>query len=269
MSELQIAVLALVQGITEFLPISSSAHLILVPVLTGWPDQGLVIDVAVHVGSLGAVLVYWRRDLWTMLRGLGEWHTPGGLLGHSGRRLIALIAVATVPVLAAGLVLKSVGTEGLRAAAVIGWASLGFGLLLYVVDLRAPRARRLEELGFGGALVIGLAQVLALIPGTSRAGITITAARWLGFERDEAARFSMLLSIPTILAAGALLTLDLLELGAGRDGGAALIAALLAFASALAAIALMMRWLRHATYTPFVIYRCLLGLGLLVYAYAW
>lgn len=265
MSDLQIVVLALVQGVTEFLPISSSGHLVLVPGLTGWPDQGLLIDVAVHVGSLFAVLVYWRRDLAAMLRGLVDWQ--GGLVEAPGRRLIVLLAVATAPVVVAGLALKLAGTAGLRSIEVIGWTSLGFGLLLYVVDLRAPRGRTLEQLGVGGALFIGLAQTLALIPGTSRAGITITAARWLGLQRDEAARFSMLLSIPTILAAGELLFFDLVAYGQARPSADALLATLLAFASALAAIALMMRWLRHASYTPFVAYRCLLGVGLLAYAY--
>lgn len=267
MSDMQIVLLALVQGITEFLPISSSGHLILVPVVTGWPDQGLLIDIAVHVGSLGAVLVYWRHDLAAMLRGLGE-SVRAGLMAHPGRRLLVQIAIATVPVLAAGLALSTTSSDLLRSLAVIGWASIGFGILLYMVDLRAPGRRGVEEIGIGDALVIGLAQALALIPGTSRAGITITAGRWLGLRRDEAARFSMLLSIPTILGAGALLGLDLIRLGQSAPGADALLAAALAFGSALAAITLMMRWLRHATYTPFVVYRCALGIILLAYVYA-
>lgn len=266
MSELQIAVLALVQGITEFLPISSSGHLILVPILTGWPDQGLLLDVAVHVGSLGAVMLYFRADVGVMLRGLREWRSRG-LLDEPGRRLIALVAVGTLPVIIAGLALKTIGTEGLRSPAVIGWATLGFGLVLYAADRLGPRKRMVRDMGFGAALGIGLAQVLALIPGTSRSGITMTAARALGYRRDEAARFSMLLSIPTILAAGALLTLDLIELGLSRIGLQALSAALLAFLSAWLAIALLMRWLQRATFTPFVVYRCVLGVILLLYAY--
>jgi len=266
MSDLQIAVLALVQGITEFLPISSSGHLILVPLLTGWPDQGLIIDVAVHVGSLGAVMLYFWRDVATMLQGLTDWRS-GGLLDQPGRQLIVLVVIGTIPVVLAGLALKLVGTGNLRSAAVIGWATLGFGLLLYVADRWGARTRGVRDMGYGAALAIGLAQVLALIPGTSRSGITMTAGRALGLRRDEAARFSMLLSIPTIIAAGALLTLDLVEQGTDQLRADVLLAAGLALVSAWCSIALLMRWLERATFTPFVIYRCVLGLGLLAYAY--
>lgn len=265
MSELQIAVLALVQGITEFLPISSSAHLILVPQLTGWPDQGLLIDIAVHVGSLGAVLLYFRADLRAMIG--GALHAPGGRT-DPGLRLVLLLVLATLPILAAGLVLSWAGTEHLRSLVVIGWSSLFFGVVLYLADRLAPRQLVVEEMTARGALLIGLAQTLALIPGTSRAGITMTAARLLGFRRDEAARFSMLLAIPTILAAGGLLALDLIRLGARGTGADALFAAGLAFGAALAAIVLMMRWLQHASFTPFVIYRCALGVLLLAWAYS-
>lgn len=266
MSEVQIIVLALVQGITEFLPISSSAHLVLVPALTGWPDQGLLIDIAVHVGSLGAVLLYFRGDVGLMLGGLAQ--AAGGKVSAPGARLVLMIALATIPVVVAGIVLKTLFDEGLRSVAVIGWASLLFGILLYVVDRRASRQREIAGMAWSDALLIGLAQALALIPGTSRAGITITAARALGFERGESARFSMLMSIPTILAAGALLTLDLVELGALDIRRDVLLAAILSFAAAFAAIAFLMRWLQHASFTPFVIYRCLLGLLLLVWNYA-
>jgi undecaprenyl-diphosphatase len=265
MSNFQIAVLALVQGITEFLPISSSGHLILVPLLTGWPDQGLVIDVAVHVGSLGAVMLYFWRDLGAMLQGLTDWRS-GGLLEQPGRQLLALVAIGTIPVVLAGLALKLVGTGSLRSVEVIGWATLGFGLLLYGADRWGARTRGVRDMGYGAALAIGLAQVLALIPGTSRSGITMTAGRALGLRRDEAARFSMLLSIPTIIAAGALLSLDLLDQGTELRSDA-LLAAGLALLSAWLSIALLMRWLARATFTPFVIYRCVLGLGLLAYAY--
>lgn len=266
MTDLQIAVLALVQGITEFLPISSSAHLVLVPVLTGWPDQGLLIDIAVHVGSLGAVLVYFRGDVGRMLAG-----SVRGIVardpGEPGFRLLLLIGLATVPVLAAGVALKAVTGDGIRSAVVIGWASLGFGILLYLVDRHAPRERDLGEIGVRDALLIGLAQALALIPGTSRAGITITAARALGYRRDESARFSMLMAIPTILAAGALLALDLVELGTAGSGRDVILATVLSFAAAFAAILFLMRWLQRASFAPFVVYRCVLGALLLLWAY--
>ncbi|MDX1541920.1 MAG: undecaprenyl-diphosphate phosphatase [Geminicoccaceae bacterium] len=266
MTDLQIAVLALIQGITEFLPISSSAHLVLVPALTGWPDQGLMIDIAVHVGSLGAVLLYFRDDVGLTVRGALEAAT--GERRTFGARLAVLIGLATIPVVVAGLALKTVTDDGLRSVALIGAASLFFGILLHVVDRMAPRRRNLVEMTRADAVTVGLAQALALIPGTSRAGITITAARALGYERAEAARFSMLLAIPTVLGAGTLLVIDLIELnqaGVGRD---AVLAAVLAFAAAYGSIVFLMRWLKFAGFLPFVIYRCTLGAVLLIWALA-
>ncbi len=264
MSLLHLAVLAVVQGITEFLPISSSGHLILVPKLFGWPDQGLVIDVAVHVGTLGAVILYFWRDVWAMVVGLGRL-----LRGQRdpGARLAGYVVVATIPVVAAGFAVNTYAGDGLRSLEVIGWATLGFGIVLYVADRLGMTLRRLEHVGLHDAIIVGLAQVLALIPGTSRSGITMTAARMLGMERTDAARFSMLLSIPTILGAGTLKGLELYQSSDATLTLAAILAAGLALIAALAAIALMMAWLRRATFTPFVIYRIALG-GLLL-ALAW
>lgn len=263
---LQIAVLALVQGITEFLPISSSGHLILVPELTDWPDQGLVMDIAVHLGTLFAVLVYFRRDVWQMLIGVLRFFTQARIT--PGGRLAFYVIIATIPVIVAGYYLKQHGyTQALRSAEVIGWTTLGFGIVLYVADKSGMTIRRIEHFTLTSALVVGVAQVLALIPGTSRSGITITAARLLGVERPDAARFSMLLSVPVILGAGLLAGKDVLD---ARDVTLTfdiLLAAGLAFLSALIAIALMMNWLRHAGFTPFVIYRLLLGIGLLTWVY--
>ncbi|MFP4125488.1 MAG: undecaprenyl-diphosphate phosphatase [Alphaproteobacteria bacterium] len=264
MDLLQLIVLAVVQGVTEFLPISSSGHLILVPLLTPWPDQGLMIDVAVHVGSLGAVVVYLAGDLRAMLA--GTFRSEGGLMAQPGRRLVVLVAVATIPVVVVGALVSGM-LDGLRRLDVIGWTMLVFGVLLWLADRRCRADRPLAALGLPGALAIGCAQVLALIPGTSRAGITMTAARALGLERTAAARFSMLLSIPTITAAGLLLGLELVELGELALTRDALVGGGLAFGSALVAIALMMRWLRRASFTPFVVYRVLLGLVLLTLAY--
>lgn len=262
MTFLQLFVIAIVQGLTEFLPISSSAHLILVPQLTGWRDQGLAIDVAVHVGTLFAVLIYFRRDVAVMLVGVadlarGRW--------SDGGRLVVLIGVATVPVVAAGLVFKVSGLSDLLrdSLEVMIGTTIGFAILLWAADRFAPATKTLAQFGWRPAILIGLAQALALVPGTSRSGITITMARWLGFERTEAARISMLMSIPTILAAGGLLSLDLIEAQEPTLTYDALLSAVLAFVSALAAIWGMMRWLQTASYTPFVIYRLLLGLGLL------
>ena len=253
---LHIAVIALIQGITEFLPISSSGHLVLVSPLTGWPDQGLVIDVAVHVGTLGAVVIYFWRDIWGMIIGL--------LRVAKGRRdpgavLAAQVVVATMPVIAAGYALNHYMPEGIRGLTVVAWTTLGFGILLYIADKVGMTLRRIEHVGYADAVIIGIAQCLALIPGTSRSGITMSAARILGFERADAARFSMLMSIPAILGAGTLKGLELFESGNAELTGLALIAAGLAFISALIAIAVLMAWLRRATFTPFVVYRVLLG----------
>lgn len=261
---LHLIVLALVQGITEFLPISSSAHLILVPYVTGWQDQGPLLDVAVHVGTLLAVLIYFWRDVWEMLRGLML-----ALRGKRspGQRMIVHLVIATIPAILAGYLLHKYAGDALRNVAIIAWATIGFGVLLYIADKIGMTVRRIEHMNIGTALVLGLAQVLAFIPGTSRSGITMTAARFLGYERADTARFSMLMSIPVIAGAGLLGALDLVEAGDVRLTEDALIGAGLAFVSALIAIALMMRWLRRASFTPFVIYRLLLGAALLALIY--
>ena len=263
---LHIVVLALVQGITEFLPISSSGHLILVPTLTGWPDQGLLMDVAVHVGTLGAVILYFWRDLWAMLSGL--WRALRGKR-DPGARLAGCVIVATVPVVVAGYLMNRHMPGGLRSLAVIGWATLGFGVLLYMIDRVGMTVRRVEHLKMGDAVVIGLAQVLALIPGASRSGVTMTAGRLLGMERPDAARFSMLMSIPAILGAGTLKGLELYQAGDAALTSAVLTAAGIAFGAALIAITVMMAWLKRATFTPFVLYRIVLGGFLLSVAYGW
>ncbi len=266
MTGINLVVLALIQGITEFLPISSSAHLILLKYVSGWPDQGPTMDVAVHVGALGAVLLYFRRDVWAMISGIPLLTDMDRV---PGAKLVFHVVIATVPVVIAGAALSSAGLlEGLRSPALIGWTMLGFGLLLYATDRLNMTIRAIEHMTAAHALFIGVAQVLALVPGTSRAGITMTAARALGYERADAARFSMLLSVPTILAAGTLIGYKLYGVGDMELSLAAAIAAGLAFVSALAAIGLMMAWLRRASFTPFVVYRVVLGGYLLWWAYA-
>lgn len=265
MTLLQLAVIAVIQGVTEFLPISSSGHLRLIPVLSDWPDQGLTIDIAVHVGTLFAVLAYLWRDVVAMLAGLVRIRSG---MADPGVRLIVYLAVATVPVVAAGYAMTEFLDTGWRnSLEVIAWATFGFGLLLYLSDRVGLTVRRVEHMGLSAAFAIGLAQVLALIPGASRAGVTMTAARLLGFERRDAARFSMLMSIPTILAAGALAARQLVESGDAVLQSDALLAAGMAFVAALIAIAAMMGWLRRATFTPFAIYRLVLGGALLGIVY--
>lgn len=260
----QLAVIALIQGITEFLPISSSGHLVLVPSVTGWRDQGLVIDIAVHVGTLGAVMAYLWRDIGRMLGGLMR---PGNVRRNPGLRLLAQLIVATIPVGVGGVFVLKYAGDMLRSAEIVGWATLGFGVLLYLVDRYTVTINKLEHMTLGRAFVVGLGQVFALIPGASRAGMTITAARWLGFERTEAARFSMLMSIPTILAAGAAAVWKLYEAGTFSVRSDAAIAAGFAFVAAFVAIFLMMSWIRRASFAPFAVYRLALGVVILVWVY--
>ncbi|WP_071674288.1 undecaprenyl-diphosphate phosphatase [Nioella nitratireducens] len=258
---------ALIQGITEFLPISSSGHLILLPQLTGMSDQGQVIDVAVHVGTLGAVVLFFWREVRMALIGTGQLAT--GRRDTPEARLALGLIIATIPVVLFGLLLKITGLdEAMRSITVIGWTMLLFGLVLYWADQRGASQLATKDWGPRHALIMGLWQAVALIPGTSRSGITITAARGLGYDRTDAARISMLMSIPTILASGVLLGAEVIataDAAAARDGA---IAAGLAFLSALGALALMMRLLRSVSFTPYVIYRVILGVILLVMAYA-
>ncbi len=261
---LHLAVLAVVQGITEFLPISSSGHLVLVPVFTGWQDQGLLLDVAVHVGTLGAVILYLSSDLLGILAGLFR-----VIRGRRDPRamLAAYIVLGTIPVVIAGYLFNLYYPGGLRSILVIGWATLGFGVFLALTDWLGMTVRRMEHLRLSDALIIGVFQVLALIPGTSRAGITMSAARLLGFERLDAARFSMLLSIPAIAGAGVLKGLELYKAGDARLTTDALMAGGMAFGAALVAILIMMAWLKRASFAPFVFYRVVLGCVLLAVGY--
>ena len=265
MTLLHLVVVALVQGITEFLPVSSSGPLVLIPLFTGWPDQGLAVDVAAHVGSLGAVLVYFWRDI-TRLTLAGLAILTGR--GHEARGLLWLLLGATVPAVAAGALMSDIVETVLRDPAVIAWTMTIGAVLLYASDQFGATDRDVPGMTWRDALWIGLAQALALVPGTSRSGITMTMARALGFARTEAARFSMLMSIPVILGAGALQAIDLVDAGDPLLTGDALIAAALSFVTALVTVAVLMRWLDRATFLPLAIYRLGLGLVLLGLVFA-
>jgi undecaprenyl-diphosphatase len=263
----QLLILAIVQGLTEFWPISSSAHLILVPnFISSWSDQGPLIDVAMHVGSLFAVIIYFHKEMRALLR--------GALALLSGRRnaesqiLLYLIA-ASLPLLAIGFaLLKSGYYDNLRSLEVIAWANIIFALVLLVIDERFPADRHIGNLRLPGVMFIGLAQVLALIPGASRAGVTMTAGRYLGMERPEAARFSMLLAIPSILGLGAGSAVELYSTGGAASLQQGAVAAGLSFIAAFAAIWFMMWLLQRMSMLPFVVYRLALGAFLFVIVYA-
>ncbi|WP_300010813.1 undecaprenyl-diphosphate phosphatase [uncultured Roseobacter sp.] len=257
---------AAIQGLTEFLPVSSSGHLVLLPAITGRPDQGLAIDVAVHVGTLFAVVLYFWADVKIALQ--GSLRLLRGRVDTQGAFLALCLVAATIPVVIAGTVVKLAGLDDmLRSVTVIGWAMLGFGIVLYWADKTGAYDRTATDWRLRDAVTMGLAQMLALIPGTSRSGITITAARRLGYDRESSAKLAMLMSIPTIAASGVLLGFDVVQeadWAVARDG---LIAAVFAFASALLALSIMMRLLHSVSFTPYVIYRVILGIALLIYAY--
>ncbi|WP_439121933.1 undecaprenyl-diphosphate phosphatase [Marivita sp.] len=259
-------ILALIQGVTEFLPISSSGHLILLPNLTGLTDQGQALDVAVHVGTLVAVVLYFWSDVKVVTTGVGR--LARGRIDTQGAFWALCLLIATIPVVLCGLALKLSGyNDVLRSTAVIGWTMLIFGVVLYWADQSGPTVKKAANWSIKDAAIMGLWQALALIPGTSRSGITITAGRQLGYDRESAARLAMLMSIPTILASGTLLGVEVAQeanMAILRD---AAIAAVFAFLAALAALTLMMRLLKSVSFTPYVIYRVVLGVILLIIAY--
>ena len=260
---LLLVLVAAVQGLTEFLPVSSSGHLALIPLVTDQPYQGRAIDVAAHVGTLGAVLLYFRRDLTAMLLALRPGRTEEGAAQQ--RQMIRLLIIATVPVFAVGFVVNEIDPAWLTDIRTLAAANLVFAALLWHADRTESTAGKLADMRYGGAVMIGLAQCLALIPGASRSGVTMTAARYLGIGRVDAARFSMLLSIPTIAGAGLLKALDIVADGDAALGMDAVIVAVLSFGFALAAIGWMMHWLARADFRIFVWYRLALG-ALLVLA---
>ena len=265
----QIIVIAIIQGITEFLPISSSGHLAIISDITGWADQGLAMDVMVHVGSLFAILTYFWRDVLGLIQGV--FSLLRGRMTHHGR-LAIYIVLATIPAVIFGLFLKKMGyLDALRAndvlkLQVIGWTAIIYGALLYIADRVGSSLKSMEDMKLPPALIIGLAQMLALIPGTSRSGVTMTAARFLGFSRPEAARFSFLLGMPAIAGAGLLTFKEAIDAGTTISADVWL-AAGFSFLASFAAIAFLMALVKRMSFLPFVIYRFALGIFLLSIAY--
>ncbi len=263
MTFLQLLLIAVVQGITEFLPISSSGHLILIPFLTDFPDQGPMIDVAVHVGSLLAIIIYFWRDVLGLAR--GGFATVG--LGHDPlqRRLFLWVVVGTIPAVALGLFLKLGGyLDSFRSTDLVATNLIVFGVLLGLADRFGRQEKRFEELTLRDAILVGIAQAMALIPGTSRSGATMTAARALGYGRVEAARFSFLLAIPAVTGAGLLAVLDLAEASSQMQTDA-LIAGVLTFIAAFVTMAFLMSFLKRASMLVFVVYRIAMGCALLYF----
>ena len=266
MIDMHIFWLALIQGLTEFLPVSSSGHLILFAKYTNFGDQGQHIDIALHVGSLIAVVLYFYKTIKKMIIALFK-HNFMPKFNIEGVRLAYYLLFATIPAIIIGGALSYFGTSWTRSTQIIGYSLIFYSLLLWYADSHFSTSKTLKNMRFYEAILIGLAQCLAFLPGTSRSGITITMGRFLGFNRSEVAKFSMLLSVPSIFGAGVLAISTLLK----KDQISLMIDAYEAigfsFVFSFLAIFLMMQWLRFATFLPFVIYRIILGVALLLDAY--
>lgn len=256
-----IVTLAVLQGFTELLPISSSAHLILVPYLTGWPDQGLVFDVSVHIGTLLAILLYFRREVWAML--VAFLGSIGGRGMNADARLAWLIVIGTLPVIPIGFALKDLVETHLRSPWVVAINAIVFGLLLWAADAWGRRWRNEYSLAWWEALLIGIAQAMALSPGTSRSGITMTVGLALGLNRRAAARFSFLLSMPAIIGAGLMVARDIHHQSVALDWPTLLLGGGLSALSAYLCVHVFLKLLAYISLLPFVLYRLVLGVGLL------
>lgn len=261
MTLLQAIVLGLVQGLTEFLPVSSSAHLLLTPWVFGWTDPGLAFDVALHIGTLLAVAWYFRRDWAAMARAALRMLSTRRLADAESRRILYLV-VATIPAIAGGILLESYAETVFRAPWVPATTLIVLGVVLWLVDRRARADRPLAEMRSGDAWLIGLAQVLALVPGVSRSGSTMTAGRALGFDRRSAAAFSFLMSMPVTLGAIVLKAPDAVR---AAESWTPLAAGILASAvSGWLAISVLLRWLARHSFGVFAVYRVALGVLILV-----
>lgn len=261
MTLFQQLLIAIVQGITEFLPISSSGHLILIPKLTNFPDQGPLIDVAVHVGSLLAIILYFRKDVIGLAR--GGFASVGLGKDDEQRRLFWFVLIGTIPAVAAGLFIKLGGyLEGFRSTDLVATNLILFGILLGLADRFGKQVKAYEDMSLRDAILVGIAQAMALIPGTSRSGATMTAARALGYSRFESARFSFLLAIPAVAGAGLLAAFDLAEATRAMQIDAA-VTGVFTFFAALVTMMFLMNFLKRASMLVFVVYRVALGAALL------
>ena len=264
MGLIEALILGLVQGLTEFLPISSTAHVRILPALLGWPDPGAAFTAVIQLGTLLAVLIFFRTDLWRAAKGwvlsFGDPEaraTPEARMGWA-------IFFGTIPIVVFGLLFKNQIETSLRSLNVIAWALVGMGLLLLLAERIPNRRRGIETVRIRDGLLVGIWQALALIPGASRSGSTITGALLAGFDRSTAARFSFLLSVPAIAAAAVLSLKEHREVLMGPQLPAVLVANVAAFVSGYAAIAFLIRFLQTRSVLVFVVYRVLLGLVILI-----
>ncbi|MDA0821132.1 MAG: undecaprenyl-diphosphate phosphatase [Proteobacteria bacterium] len=256
--------IAVLQGITEFLPISSSGHLILLPLLSGWPDHGLMYDIAAHFGTLLAVVCYFRADLRQMA---SHWIASlSGGRSNEHSRLAWAVLCATIPVSVAGLVTHDFIAENFRSPLLIAATTIGFAIVLWFADRFGKRTRATQALTWTDIACVGFAQALALVPGTSRSGITISAALALGFTREAAARFSFLLSIPVIVLATSYESLQLIGRQGAIDWLGLSVVTIGSALSAFVCIAVFLRVLDRVGMLPFVIYRFALG-GVLIWLF--
>ena len=256
-----ILLVAAIQGVTEFLPVSSSGHLVLIPMITSHPYQGQTIDVAAHVGTLVAVLIYLRQDILNISFALFSQADSANQTHH--RRLGLMIVGATTPLALVGFMLNYADWHWLTLVTTIAWANIAFAGLLFAADRFGGHWQGLTDMRWPAATCIGLMQICALIPGASRSGVTMTAARFLNYDRMTAARFSLLLSLPAIAGAGLLKSIDIIDAGNTELGYDAATVAVLSALFALLAIRIMMSWLAKANFTIFVVYRLALGIILL------
>ena len=266
MNLIQIIILALIQGFTEFLPISSSAHLILAPYVFGYADQGLAFDLAVHLGTLLAVVLYFRKEVLLMLHDWFASLMPSGKSTPNSRLGWAII-LATIPVMVVGVLIKDLVEHQLRAPQVIAATTILIGLLLWWADRHSKRNRHIGGMNLKDALFIGVAQAVALIPGTSRSGITMAAALMLGYTREAASRFSFLLAIPTILASAIWVGKDLFLLEESVNWQDLGLGVALSFVAAYTTIHFFLRFIERIGMAPFAIYRLFLGAVILGFLY--
>ena len=258
MDLLHVISLALMQGLTEFLPISTSAHLVLPSMLFGWPTQGLVLDVALHFGSLVAVVAYFRRDLLHFGAGLWRWIREGQADVYV--RLMAQVVTATIPIVALGILLRDWIEPRPRSLVLIAATAIGFALLMWVADTRVERSGTTEfELSWRDALLVGLLQMLAIVPGTSRSGITITAGLLLGMSREAASRFAFLLAIPTILGTTTLGAIGATRLHLAIDWTHAIVGFAVSALVSFASIHYFLKWIERTGMAPYVAYLIAIG----------